>query len=127
MGKFQGSQQISQPGDLAEGLRTPREFDSGGQWELMAELPQDWGNRLLTLGGHKQNLVCTGTQEKGAVISQETELDMPVSVREPPMEAWVSSTEYNSPGSAGISPFDSGCHYPFHSEASGDEKMSFSS
>ena len=57
----------------------------------MAELPRDWGNRLLTLGGHKQNLVCTGTQEKGAVISQETELNMPVSVQASPVEAWVSS------------------------------------
>ena len=44
-----------------------------------------------TLGGHKQNLVHTRTQEKGAVIPQETEPDLPVSVRESPAEAWVSS------------------------------------
>ena len=43
-----------------------------------------------TLGGHKQNLVCTRTQEKGAVIPQETEPDLPVSVQESPGEAWVS-------------------------------------
>ena len=33
-----------------------------------------------TLGGHKQNLVCTRTQEKGAVTLQDTESDFPVSV-----------------------------------------------
>ena len=35
-----------------------------------------------TLGGHKQNLVCTRTQKKGAVTPQETEPDLPVSVQE---------------------------------------------
>ena len=45
--KFQDPQQISQPGDLAKGLRIPREFDFGGQWDLTTELPQYWGNRLL--------------------------------------------------------------------------------
>ena len=44
-----------------------------------------------TLGGHKQNLVCTRTQEKGAVTPQETEPDLPVSVQESPAEAWVDS------------------------------------
>ena len=34
-----------------------------------------------TLGGHKQNLVCTRTQEKAAVTPQETEPDLPVSVQ----------------------------------------------
>ena len=45
--KFQDPQQISQPGDLVKGLRTPREFDFEGQWGLITELPLDWGNRLL--------------------------------------------------------------------------------
>ena len=40
-------QQIFQPGDLAKGLRNPREFDFEGQWGLITELPQDWGHRLL--------------------------------------------------------------------------------
>ena len=31
-----------------------------------------------TLGGHKQNLVCTRTQEKGAVTPQEADPDLPV-------------------------------------------------
>ena len=44
-----------------------------------------------TLGGYKQNLVCTRTQEKGAVTPQETEPDLPVSVQESLTEAWVGS------------------------------------
>ena len=40
-------------------------------------------------GGHKQNLVCTRTQEKGAVTPQETDSDLPGSVQESPAEAWV--------------------------------------
>ena len=44
-----------------------------------------------TLGGHKQNLVCTRTQEKGAVTPQETDPDLHVSVQESPAEAWVNS------------------------------------
>ena len=37
----------------------------------------------------KQNLVCTRTQEKGAVNPQETDLDMTMSVQKSPAEAWV--------------------------------------
>ena len=33
-----------------------------------------------TLGEHKRNLVHTRIQEKGAVVPQETESDLPVSV-----------------------------------------------
>ena len=44
-----------------------------------------------TLGGDKQNLVCTRTQEKGAVTPQETDPDLPVSVQESPAEAWVGT------------------------------------
>ncbi len=44
-----------------------------------------------TLGGHKQNLVHTRTQEKGAVTPQETDPDLPMSVQESLAEAWVSS------------------------------------
>ena len=44
-----------------------------------------------TLGGHKQNLVCTRTQEKGAVTPQETEPDLPVCAWESVAEAWVDS------------------------------------
>ena len=44
-----------------------------------------------TLGGHKQNLVCTSSQEKGAVFPKETESDLPKSVQESPVEARVHS------------------------------------
>ena len=43
-----------------------------------------------TLGGHKQNLLCTRTHEKGAVTPQETDPDLPVSVQESLEEVWVS-------------------------------------
>ena len=46
---------------------------------------------LQTLGGHRQNLVRTRAQEKGGVSPQETEPDLPVSVRGSPAEAWVGS------------------------------------
>ena len=42
-----------------------------------------------TLGGHKQNLVCARTQEKGAATPQDTDPDLLVSVQESPVEAWV--------------------------------------
>ena len=35
--------------------------------------------------------VCTRTQEKGAVSPQETELDLPVSVQESLVEAYIYS------------------------------------
>ena len=48
------------------------------------------GLEKQTLGGHKQNLVSTRTQEKGAVIPQETDPNLPVNVQESLVEAWVS-------------------------------------
>ena len=42
-----------------------------------------------TLGGHKQNLVCTRTQEKGAVSPKETNSDLPVRVHVSLAEAWI--------------------------------------
>ena len=45
-----------------------------------------------TLGGHRQNLVHSRSQEKGAAVyPQETELDLFVSVHESLTEAWVDS------------------------------------
>ena len=44
---------------------------------------------LQTLGGHKQNLVHTRAQEKGAVSPKETDPDLPVSVQESLVEVWV--------------------------------------
>ena len=42
-----------------------------------------------TLEGHKQNSVRIRTQEKGAVTPQETDPDLPVTVQESLVEAWV--------------------------------------
>ena len=42
-----------------------------------------------TLGGHKQNLVHTSTQEKGAVTPQGTDPDLPLSAQGFLAEAWV--------------------------------------
>ena len=82
--------------------------------------------RKQTLGGHKQNLVCTRTQEKGAVTPQETDPDLPVSVQESPAEVWVGGGLLQGWGTECISvcmrPFESGCHYfhyLLHSLASG--------
>ena len=44
-----------------------------------------------TLGGHKQNLVCSRSQKKGAVSPQVTELDFPVRVQESLMEVWANT------------------------------------
>ena len=49
------------------------------------------GLRKQILGGHKQNFVCTRSQEKGEMSSQETESDFPVSVQESLAEVWVNS------------------------------------
>ena len=42
-----------------------------------------------TLRRHKENLVHTRTQETGAVTPQEIDPDLPVSVQESLVEAWV--------------------------------------
>ena len=47
-----------------------------------------WKQRLR---GHKQNLVFTRTQEKGAMTSQETEPDLPGCAWESLAEAWLDS------------------------------------
>ena len=44
-----------------------------------------------TIGGHKQNLIHTRTQDKGVMTPQETEPDLPGSVRESLAEIWVDS------------------------------------
>ena len=79
-----------------------------------------------TLGGHKQNLVRTRTQEKGALTQQETDPDLPVSVQESPAEAWVDDVLLQGWGhwvhSACVGPSEGGhhyLHYLHHSLASG--------
>ena len=80
--------QIFQPEDLVKGLRTPKDFDLGGQWDLITELPQDWGNRLL----EGTNKTCSHHDPEGGEVSpKETEPDLPMSVQESLMEVWVDS------------------------------------
>ena len=50
------------------------------------------GLRKKTLGGHKQKLMCTRNQKKGAVTLQETDPDLPVHVQDSLLEAWVSGS-----------------------------------
>ena len=82
--------------------------------------------RKQTLGGHKQKLVCTRTQEKGAVTPQETYPDLPVISRSLRWRCgsavaccMVGSIECSS---ACMGHFEGGLHYPHylhHSLASG--------
>ena len=72
------------------------------------------------------NLVCPRNQEKGAVIPQETEPDLPVSVQETLAEVWVGGGLLQGWGtecsSACMGPFEGGPHYLHclhHSLASG--------
>ena len=57
-------QQISWPGDLAKDWEPPGNLtlEASGIW-----LQNLHRTGKQTLGGHKQNLVCTRSQEKGAV------------------------------------------------------------
>ena len=61
--------QDSQPGDLATGGGDPRESDFEGQWELIAGIPQDWGENETPLmeGAHKFS--CTPGPREKAVTS----------------------------------------------------------
>ena len=72
---------------MANRRRNPREPEFEGQWDLITERPEDWGNRPL----FRHNKTHTRTQEKGAVMPQETEPDLPVSVMESPVEVGVDS------------------------------------
>ena len=119
--KVLGPQQISQLGDPAKELRTPREFDFEGQWDLITELLQNWGNGLLE-GTTKP--VSLRTQEKEwwphKILSQTflwvswnpwRTCGLTVACH------WVRGTGQNS---LGISPLEGGClycHYRCHSLA----------
>ena len=70
------------------GISPPGE---GCHWPYHRAARTYTGQKKQTLGGHKQNLVQTGTQEKGAAITQETDPDLPVNVRESSTESWVGS------------------------------------
>ena len=66
-------------------------MEASGIWPYTGLTELNTGLGKQTLGGHKQNLVCTRTQEKGVVTPQDTDPDFLVSVQESPAEAWVSS------------------------------------
>ena len=83
-----GPQQAPHPGDQATGWTAPRESDFDSPWQLITELPQDWGPDSW----RAQTKPCAHKDpEKGAVTPQETEPDLPVSVQESPTEAWVDN------------------------------------
>ena len=67
------------------------------------------------LAGCKQNFVYTRTQEKGEVTPQETESDLPVSVR----SLWWRYGSTVACCRVGVlkttSPFEEGCHYGHYS------------
>ena len=86
--KFKDPQQISQPGDLANGLRTPWEFDFRGQWDLTTELLQDWGKRHLE---DTNKTLCAPGPRRKEQWPHQTDPDLAVSVQESPEEAWVDS------------------------------------
>ena len=46
----------------SKGTENPREFDFLGQWDLITEFPQDWGNRLLE--GTNKTLGAPGARRK---------------------------------------------------------------
>ena len=48
------------------------------------------GNRDSSRAGHKQNLVHTKAQKKGAITPQTTEAKLPSSVGGSPVEVWVA-------------------------------------
>ena len=79
----------------APGPRDPSETEtelclsisSGGRSTIeLQELTQDWE---IALEKHKEDLVCTRTQEKGAGTPQKTDPDLPISVQDSLAEAWV--------------------------------------
>ena len=80
-----------------------------------------------TLVGHRQNLVCTRTQEKRAVSPQDTDPDLPRNVQESPAEAWVmvaccrvGVTECSSTFMGSFEEGHHYLHYLHHSLASGE-------
>jgi len=67
------------------------ESDFAGQWDLVTRFPQDCGNRDSTLGGHAQNLACTGAHGERSSDPTGDRADLPASVGGSPVEVWVGS------------------------------------
>ena len=105
-------QQIPQPRNPEKGPRTLREFDVGGQRDLITELPHNWENRLLE--GTNKTLCTPGARRKGQCPHKRlSQTCLWVSRSSWQRHGWmvaccgVRSTEYNS---AGISPFKTQYH-----------------
>ena len=72
---------------------------------------------FVPLGGHRQNLLCTRTQEKGAVSPQETDPELPVNVQESPAEACVDDgllQGWRHCVQQYMGPFEGGHHYLYN-------------
>ena len=76
-----------------------------------------------TFGGHKQNLVGTRIQEKGAVTPQETDPDLAVNVQQSLVEVWLALASCRvgdiECSSVCMGSSEGGHHYPYHISASG--------
>ena len=73
-------------------LRTPKVSDCGGQWDLITELTQDWGKRLLE--GTNKTWCAPGPgrkEQEPPPPPQGTDTDLPMSVQETLAEVWVGS------------------------------------
>ena len=104
-------------------LLPSREFDFGGQWDLITALTQDQGNRLLE-GTNKALCTPAARRKEQCPHRRLSQTCLQVS-----RSLWqrcgstvaccrIRGTEYNS---ACTSPFEGGCHYlhyPYHSLAS---------
>ena len=105
-------------------LRTPREFDFEGQWDLTTEFPQDWGNRLLE--GTNKIWCASGPRRKEQWPHKRLSqtclwVSRSLQWRRGSTVACcgVRGTEYNS---LGVSPFEGShhyCHYFYHTLVSG--------
>ena len=96
-----------------KGMKAPRKFDFGRQWDLITELPRTWGNKLLE--GTNKTLFTTRPRRKELWPHKWLSQTF-LWVSKSPWQrrgltvacCRVRGTEYNS---LGISPFEGGCHY----------------
>ena len=58
--------------------------------EVIDISPGNLDSSLCFIQSSTNRTLCTRTHVKGAVTPKETDLDLPVSVQESPVEAWVS-------------------------------------
>ena len=107
---------FSSLGNPAKGLRNSREFDFEGQWDLITELPHEWGNRLPE--GTNKTLWATRPRRKEQwhhkKLSQSclwVSRNLQQRQRSTAACPGVRGTEYKS---LGISPLEGGCYYCYY-------------